>query len=268
MTEKHGFEELADGVFRRHYPFLSLNIGVVIGEEQVLLVDSRESHEAAAELRDELRALTPKPVGWMVNSHWHWDHSFGNAVFPAAAIWGHTRCRRAMIEHEARARLDARRWMPQDRYSEIDAVHITPPTETFDQSAAVDVGGTSVELSYHGRAHTDNDILVRVAGITFAGDIVEESGNPYMGDAYLLDWPETIDAATHLFGDQVVPGHGRVIDRDFVAEQRDQIAAAAALLSEVLAGRDPDDAAAAGPFSHEEMRQALARGVEAHGTHS
>ena len=82
------FDELADGVFRRHYDFLSLNVGVVIGDEGVLVIDSRESHEAAAELSADIRTLTDQPVRWVVNTHAHWDHTFGNAMFPEAEIWG------------------------------------------------------------------------------------------------------------------------------------------------------------------------------------
>jgi glyoxylase-like metal-dependent hydrolase (beta-lactamase superfamily II) len=82
------FDQLADGVFRRRYASLDLNIGVVIGDEGVLIVDTRASHVEADELRSDLRALTAKPVLWVIDTHWHWDHTFGNARFPGAEIWG------------------------------------------------------------------------------------------------------------------------------------------------------------------------------------
>ena len=107
------FEELSAGVYRRTYPFLRLNIGVVLGEEGVLLIDTRESHEAAGILAHELRALTSMPVRWIINTHRHWDHVFGNAVFPDATVWGHRLCRRAMRDNPDQHRNDARKWMPR-----------------------------------------------------------------------------------------------------------------------------------------------------------
>ena len=98
------FDELGDGVFRRRYESLDLNIGVVIGEEAVLLVDSRASHRQADQLRAELTTLTSLPVGWVVNTHFHWDHTWGNARFPEAALWGHEQCRSEMIDNGEAAR--------------------------------------------------------------------------------------------------------------------------------------------------------------------
>ena len=86
-------------IFRRRYPSLDLNIGVVIGGDGVLVIDTRASHGQAEELRSEIAGLTSLPIRWVVNSHWHWDHTFGNAVFPDAALWGHRRCREFLLEH-------------------------------------------------------------------------------------------------------------------------------------------------------------------------
>ena len=82
------FDELGDGVFRRRYESLDLNIGVVIGGDGVLVIDTRASHGQARQLIDELTALTPLAVRWVINTHWHWDHTFGNAMFPDARVLG------------------------------------------------------------------------------------------------------------------------------------------------------------------------------------
>ncbi len=64
----------------------------------MLVIDTRASHREADELIDEIEAFTNLPVAWLVNTHWHWDHAFGNSRFPGAEIWGHRLCREALID--------------------------------------------------------------------------------------------------------------------------------------------------------------------------
>ncbi len=261
------FEELSEDVFRRNYPFLSSNVGVVVGEDGVLLVDTRESHESAAELVDELRTLTPRPVRWVVNTHWHWDHVFGNYAFHRAAILGHHRCRRALEGSPAQHRQDARRWMPAERFEEIDRVVIVPPQQTFEALSSVDVGGRIVELSYHGRGHTDADILVHCGGVTFMGDLVEGGLPPQMGDSYPFDWPATLAAARRAIGQVVVPGHGRLLELAEVDDQRLRLERVARILREVLyEGRSTEEAIRNGPIPEIGMRKALRRARQARGS--
>lgn len=254
------FEELSEGVFRRRFPFLRLNIGIVVGDDGVLLVDSRESREAAAELAGELRSLTPKPVRWIVNTHWHWDHVFGNAAFPGAAVWGHRSSRRMLLDHPDQHREDARRWMPEDRFPEIDRVEIIPPDRTFEALAAIDAGGRRVEAAYHGRGHTDGDILIHCGGVTFMGDLVEEGGPPKMGDSHPFDWPATLAAALPTVRPTVVPGHGGLLAPSDVEESRQMMERIAGLIEEVMQeGRPVEEAAGASPLPEIEFRKALAR---------
>ena len=254
------FQELSEGVFRRRFPFLRLNIGVVVGEDGVLLIDTRESHEAARELSSELRTLTHHPVRWIVNTHWHWDHVFGNYVFPDAVIWGHRLCRRVLRDSPEQHRRDARMWMPKDRFDEIERVEIVPPGKTFEALTSIDVGGRKVEATHHGRGHTDADILVHAGGVTFMGDLVEEGDSPKMGDSYPFDWPNTLAAARSTLRPTVVPGHGEVLTPEDVDDQRHRLALVAERLRQVLhEGRPVDDVVRDAPIPELDMRKALAR---------
>jgi glyoxylase-like metal-dependent hydrolase (beta-lactamase superfamily II) len=218
------FDELADGVYRRRYESLDLNVGIVIGAEAVLVVDSRASHRQADELRRELTTLTKLPVGWVVNTHYHWDHTWGNARFPEAALWGHDLCRREMIEHGEAARERVLKSMPAEHHDAINEVVITPPTETFAGTASIDLSGHVVDLTYHGRGHTNSDIVVtmRDVGVVFAGDLIEQGAPPSFGDAYPLDWATTLSAAG-LAG-TIVPGHGDIVTVGYADTQREEIA--------------------------------------------
>ena len=141
MRDLVAWQEVGEGVFLRRYRSLNLNVGVVLGADGVLVVDTRASHREAKELRDHLGAVTDLPVQWVVNTHWHWDHTFGNAVFPVE-IWGHTRCRARLMSEGEAARVEARSWMPPDRRDELDEVVITPPTNTFSKAKSLDLGGS------------------------------------------------------------------------------------------------------------------------------
>jgi len=254
------FDEIGDGVFRRRYQSLDLNIGVVIGEGAVLLVDSRASHHQADELRAELSTLTSLPIGWVVNTHYHWDHTWGNARFPEAVLWGHDMCRTEMLDNGEEARLRVLEWMPSEHHEAVNEVVITPPTETFARTASIDLGGRTVDLSYHGRGHTNSDIVVTVpdCGIVFAGDLIEEGAPPSYGDAFPLDWASTLDAA--VLGGTVVPGHGDVVTAEYTATQRDEIAAVADLARRGHATETPIAALVArGPYPETTMEQALRR---------
>lgn len=252
------FDELGDGIFRRRYESLDLNIGVVIGTDAVLLIDSRASHSQADVLRDELRTLTSLPVGWVVNTHFHWDHTWGNARFPGAELWGHDKCREEMINNGEAARQEVLDWIPDEHRAGIKEVEITPPTNTFAENASINIG-RHVELTYYGRGHTNSDIVVHVDHVLFAGDLLEEGAPPSFGDSYPLDWGTTVGDI--WYRETIVPGHGDVVDKDFLSSQCDELKAVAALaryghredaVVERLAER--------GPFPPATMQVALTRG--------
>lgn len=255
------FDELGDGIYRRRYASLDLNVGVVVGEDAVLIVDSRASHAQADELKAELRHLTPKPVAWVVNTHMHWDHVWGNARFPEAGIVGHSRTRRHLVDDGETARGRLLTQLPEEWHDDVRAVDIVPPNETFEAIRVLDIGGRSVQLTHHGRAHTDCDVVVHVVGsdVMFAGDMVEEGAPPAFGDAFPLDWAHTLEALEHDLVDVVVPGHGDVVDPTFVTAQRRDIAALASVLLEAWREGRPVDELPEGPFPHDVCALAYGR---------
>lgn len=258
------FDELGEGVFRRRYESLDLNVGIVMGEDGVLVVDTRASHAQADELKVELATLTDLPVRWVVNTHWHWDHTFGNSRFANAEIWGHARCREVLTTRGTEMREAAKRWVPAELHHLVDEVVISPPDRVFASEASVEVG-RRVELSYHGLGHTDSDIVVTVpdAGVSFVGDLVEESAPPYFGDSYPVVWPLTMRLAIEDMGEVVVPGHGDVVDHGFVRTQHDELVAVAELATRVIEGElVTEEAAKLGPYPRGVMLTALNRAAE------
>jgi glyoxylase-like metal-dependent hydrolase (beta-lactamase superfamily II) len=254
--------ELGDGVFSRRYRSLELNVGAVVCGEGILLIDTRAHHGQADELLRDLRRVSPHPVRWVLNTHHHWDHTFGNAVFLPAAIWGHERCAEVLAAHGERMREEVKAWAP-DLAEVFDEVEITPPEHTFRESVTLRLDGRTVEFRYLGRGHTDNDVVVLVpdSDVVFAGDLIEESAPPAFQDSFPLEWPEAVTALLELVAGPVVPGHGRVVEREFVAAQQQDLAAVAGLAVERhAAGMSAAEAASAGgPFGPEPLLDAFTR---------
>jgi len=213
------WQELGEGVFRRRYEFLDQNIGLVVGSEAVLLIDTRSHPGHAGELRSDLRVITSLPVGWVFNTHYHWDHAFGNQAFDESLIWGHTNCRRELIDRGLTPIDDLVVRYPNEADG-FRSVVVTPPTEVFEDRATIDLGNRTVEMCHLGRGHTNSDAVLHVGGVTFAGDLVEEGSPPSFGDSFPVSWFDTIGRLAAAAGTVVVPGHGDVVDVEHLVVTR------------------------------------------------
>ncbi|HYN63834.1 MAG TPA: MBL fold metallo-hydrolase [Candidatus Limnocylindrales bacterium] len=274
MSRNNVWAEVADRVFVRRYDTwlgesFDQNVGVVLGMAGAVVVDTRASHLLADELRSELRDLTKAPVAAVVNTHHHWDHTFGNARFVPAPIWGHRRCAERVLEDGDTMRRRVIGEAPEAA-EQLEGVVLTPPNQVFEETALVDLGDRQLQLTYLGRGHTDNDIVIVVpdAGVLFAGDLLENDAPPGYGDAYPAAWATTAtERLLPLVKDLVVPGHGTVGDRGFAHAQAADLQAMAALGAQVAAGTlDEDEATRLAPFPARTAKTAFRRSaVEALG---
>jgi glyoxylase-like metal-dependent hydrolase (beta-lactamase superfamily II) len=264
-----GWVELADRVFVRRYAFYDQNIGVVLGDGEAVVIDTRSTYPQAREIAAHLRELTSLPVTVVVNSHGHFDHAFGNRVFRPATIWGHENCV-SFMERTGEARKHAIAADEPDLAADLAEVEVDPPDRTFADTTTIAVGGREVELRFLGRGHTDHDIIVAVpgTGVVFGGDLVEEGHVPFYGDGYPFDWPATAAALARLVNPStgvLVPGHGDHGGRTFADAQATSIAALADLARRSQAGDlSLDEALAAHPFPElppEQARPAFERAL-------
>jgi glyoxylase-like metal-dependent hydrolase (beta-lactamase superfamily II) len=264
MGAAGGWEEVGERVFRRRYERLDLNVGAVLGDGEALVVDTRCTIGEARELLDDLRALTTSPCRHVVNTHAHFDHSFGNAAMRPARIWGHEACAAALRADGERLRAEALTYLP-GAAAELATLPIDPPDRLLTTAATVTVGGRAVELRHLGRGHTDHDVVVVVpdAAVVFAGDLVEESGPPQYGDAYPLEWPKAILRLLDLTATTtttVVPGHGDVVGAGFVRAQLGELTEMARLCELLRDGAlHADEAVRRAPFPEPVARQAFDR---------
>ena len=263
------FVEIAREVYLLRYPVLDVNVTLVVGDGEALLVDTLSTDAQARELAAAARTVTAYPWS-VVNTHHHFDHCFGNSVLAAGGrpVWGHPEAVALLVERPEQLR---RQWCGQwatadpELAAGLAAVRIQPPDRTVVRTATLRLGGRPVQLRHLGRGHTAGDLVVQVpdADLLLAGDLVEESGPPSFEDAYPLEWPETVAGLLHLAGPAttVVPGHGRPVDREFVASQQRDLAALAWLIRDGDADRAPVAAVAAkAPFGPEPAAVAVRRG--------
>jgi glyoxylase-like metal-dependent hydrolase (beta-lactamase superfamily II) len=278
MAVHSPFVEVADRVLVARYPQWDVNVGLVLGRDGAVVVDTRASALQGGEVVAAVRALSRDlRITHVVNTHVHFDHTFGNIAFAGATVHAHDRVGEALESEAERVRRaiaadpgDA----PEAGYTASDleqvlATRLRPPDCTFASSATIDLGDRVVMLSWAGRGHTDGDIAVRVpdADALFIGDLDEESAHPSLGDdCWPLDWPDTLTSHLTWIGPDtvVVPGHGRPVGEAFVARQRDELGAIATVLRERrLAGMALDDARRAPdnrlPYPLVELGDAAAR---------
>jgi glyoxylase-like metal-dependent hydrolase (beta-lactamase superfamily II) len=259
--------EVADRVLVRRYRFFDQSIVVVLGGrgDEALLVDTRSTHVQAREILDDLRGVGSPRVAIVVNTHGHYDHTFGNHVFRPVPIWGHERCRTMLERYGERMREAMAREAPPIA-PDAPGVVIDPPDRLLSDAAVLDLGGREVRLAYLGRGHTDNDVVVHVpdADVLCAGDLLENGAPPYFGDGFPLDWPATCEALLAMTGDRsvVVPGHGEPAGRAFVEASLEALRAVESLARRVHADElDLEAAVAAAPYPQAAAREPIERGL-------
>jgi len=255
------FVEIGNRVLFARYPQWDVSVGLVLGSERALVVDTRGSEAQGREaVEDVARLALPVPVTVVVNTHVHYDHTFGNRAFDSATIHAHERGGQT-FDGDAERLKDRFRADPEPgpdaSYSAEDVRDLLDtvprgPDVTFATTASVDLGDRVVHLAHAGRGHTDGDIRIWVpdAGVVFLGDLIEESADPSLGsDSWPLAWAATLDRHLSAVPPDavVVPSHGTLVDSAFVARQRDEMAALAEVIRERHAGGVPLAAAQAEP---------------------
>ncbi len=266
--------EVADRVWVAHHSWLHVNATVIAGARGLVVVDTLGSERMARRLVEQLRGLAAGDVVAVVNTHEHFDHTFGNhtlrATWPATALVAHEEAA-ARTEASGETAKEQLAADPDDPNGEdVRRTPIVAADDTFSSVRAVDLGDRVVEVVHPGRGHTGGDVVVRVpdADVLVAGDLVEESGPPAYGpDCFPLEWPASLDLAIGLIGDRtvVVPGHGALVDRAFVQDQRADIGVVAETVHDLAARSVPLEEALRHPdwpFPADQLEHAVRRAYD------
>ena len=241
----YAFEKIADGVYYTTSTGPGNTGGnhpVIIGDRDVILVDAGTTPSAARALLEDLKSITDKPVRWVINTHFHYDHTDGDTIFaPEVGIIAHDYVRQAIqdldVTHrepmktgmanmalqveslkkqiadekdaQKRKTLQTQLAATQADLEEMKALKPVPPTMTYSSKMTLYQGQREVQLLFLGRGHTEGDTVVFLPKerIVCTGDLME-SRLAYMGDALFDEWITTLDALKKLDFDTVLPGHG------------------------------------------------------------
>lgn len=215
---------VAPGVFQARYDPMDVSIIAIVCDSGVVLVDTRSSPAEADEIIADVRDVFALPVVAVVNTHAHYDHTFGNQRFGSLPLYGHALIPRHFAQYEA-PRLAAQQSNPAGEPDKDWAdVALTPPNRLVEGPMTVEVGGRVIELLPLAPGHTDTDLAILLPDqrVWILGDVIEESGPPMYGSgSFPLQWATVLERLLKRIepGDLVIPGHGNVVDRGFVERQ-------------------------------------------------
>jgi glyoxylase-like metal-dependent hydrolase (beta-lactamase superfamily II) len=261
--------EVADRVLVWRQPVLDVNAVLVLGGEGALVVDTLSTAAQATELAGAIRRVTPLP--WqVVNTHHHFDHTFGNGVLAPDAqtrVWAHAECVGRYDGTDDRARIaqvaaEYAESLPELSAGVAELTALRAPDHAVRDHATLDLGDRVVQLRHLGRGHTDNDLVVVVpdARVVLAGDLVEDGAPPSFGDSWPLEWAGTVAALLELSPGVVVPGHGGAMTPAAVTAQHAELVALEwACRQGWDGGASPAEVAAKTPFGAEIALAAVER---------
>ena len=272
------FQKVADGVWAAvaspAYK-VNCNTAIIENDDGLMVVDTHSKPSAARVIVERLRQMSSKPVRYVVNTHFHWDHWHGNEVYPQAypdaeIVTNHL-TREAMVKKGlkriqdhvrqvpaeitkleadvAAARGDARTKLENDLrlarayLAEVKGLRPALPTLAFEQTMKLYRRDREIHLLHLGRAHTEGDVFVYLPKekVVITGDAMI-GWTPYMGDGYPEDWAGTLDRLAALDFTHIIMGHGDPCGRDWLEVFRGYVHdVVEAVRREVAAGATLDE---------------------------
>ncbi len=210
-----GLQEIAKGVFAYVHDearWDKCNSGFIVGEDGVMVIDAMMVESMVRPYLEVIRKVTSKPVRYVVNTHHHVDHSFGNQFYDNPEIISHSRCREAMLNVDIAAYQKQR-----PEYSEDwPKIQLTPATVTYEGKMVVHLGDRIVELLHPGAAHTYGDTLIFLPEerVLFTGDVAFHYLIPMARDGHVSNWIRVARRLiNHMDAKTIMPGHGPVGDK-------------------------------------------------------
>ena len=207
--KKTTFDKLGDGLYcltAEGDP----NSGVIVGDDGVMVVDARATPVLARELMERIRAVTDKPIKYVLLSHYHAVRVLGASAYGAQHIIA-SQGTYELIRERGQQDFDSEAQRFPRLFRAVETVPgLTWPTLVFDRSLTVFMGKREVRIMHLGKGHTKGDTVAWLPKekVLFSGDLVEYGAAPYCGDAHFREWPETLEKLRALGAEKLVPGRG------------------------------------------------------------
>ncbi len=234
ITAREGLTRITDNVYsyvgaKDGSPSNSFgaNAGIVIGKDGIVVIDTLVSSKEAKRFIKDIRSVSDKPIKYVVNTHYHLDHTFGNSEFVKtwATIISSMNCRNNLKNRGEGALTNAKDYGLTEE--DMQGTEISIPSLTFEKAMEIDMGNQEIELIYAGPSHTDGSIMVYLPEekLLFTGDILFTDYHPFMADGDIEGWVKVLDYIISLDVETIIPGHGPVSSKKDVEEMKDYIIA-------------------------------------------
>jgi glyoxylase-like metal-dependent hydrolase (beta-lactamase superfamily II) len=203
------------------------NIGVVVGDDAALVVDTGMGRRNGERLLERVRELSDKPL-LLTLTHFHPEHGWGAQAFKGVATIVYNRAQREELEEKFGPFVELFSSFGPEIADLLSDVRLVRPDVVYaGDEAELDLGGVTVQLSYHGPAHTRGDQLVLLPSeqVLFAGDLVENRFFPILPDedAHGSEWIALLERMEALEATTVVPGHGEVGQAALIGDVREYL---------------------------------------------
>jgi glyoxylase-like metal-dependent hydrolase (beta-lactamase superfamily II) len=209
------------------------NTGVIVGDDSCMVIDAQATPLMAKDVIARVKAVTDKPIKYVLLSHYHAVRVLGASAFNASEVIASEATRKMIIERGEQDKASEIGRFPR-LFRGVESVPpgLTWPTLTFKDTMTLWLGKRRVDITHLGRGHTAGDTIAWVpdAGVLFSGDLVEYKSACYCGDAHFADWPKTLDRLATYKPKALVPGRGDALVgpekvRDAIGGTRDFLAA-------------------------------------------
>jgi glyoxylase-like metal-dependent hydrolase (beta-lactamase superfamily II) len=210
--KKVTFSKLADNAYA-YTAEGDPNTGVIVGDDAVMVIDAQATPVMARDVIAKIRSVTDKPIRYDVLSHYHAVRVLGASAYGADHVIASQATQDLIVERGEQDYRSEYERFPRLFQAVDSSPGLTWPTITFTGEMTLRLGRTEVRLLQLGRGHTKGDIVAWLPAekVLFSGDLVEYGATPYAGDAYLEDWPRTLDRLAELRPEIPVPGRGEAL---------------------------------------------------------
>ncbi len=196
------------------------NTSFIISDTGVLVIDTRPNPDEALKVLREIRKITSKPIKYVINTHFHGDHVFGNQIFAeASAIIAHKNVRLFLEGKTGEEHLAQFKNMG---IPGLEDTRIIIPDITYHRGLDIIFGKFNLQVRYLGKGHTDSDTIIYIPEekILITGDLVFNGKIPFAGHAHISEWIKRVEDLEKFDANIIIPGHGDVGDKSMIQKMK------------------------------------------------
>ncbi|MFZ1986346.1 MAG: MBL fold metallo-hydrolase [Desulfatitalea sp.] len=201
------------------------NAGIIIGKDGIVVVDTLISAKEAKRFIRDIRTISRMPIRYVVNTHYHLDHAFGNSEFVklGAVVIAQENDKKAMEKsaQETLKNIGEFGLTPKD----MKGTTLAYPILSYGDRMSINIGGQQIELIHARPSHTDGDTLVYLPGrkVLFAGDILFTKYHPFLGEGNIEEWVKELEDIKSMDVEKIIPGHGPLSGKNDLDDMKEYI---------------------------------------------